>query len=128
MAIGECSMFAVTRFVWLDEQSRRTAQILQSNFQAPPPKKGILDSLEDIDPSKNEVHGKLRVEVVKATNLPRMDYLRNCDGYCVLWIDHGPDPATHVSEVVPHEPNPSFNQTFLWDYNSSTTKLYISIW
>lgn len=110
------------------DEARRISEILQTHYRAPPNKRGLLKSLEEENASKSEVLGTLRVTVVKADNLPKMDYFRACDGYCVLWIDHGPNAVSCVTSVVPHNPNPVFNETFEWAYNTSTSKLYISVW
>jgi len=33
-----------------------------------------------------------------------------------------------VTKVIPRNPNPSFDETFEWDYSLSSSKLFISVW
>lgn len=66
--------------------------ILGSNFQTLPAKRQV----EWHDPKrvfveKTKALGTLRVTVIRANKLPKMDITRYCDSYCVLWYK----PMTH---------------------------------
>ena len=57
--------------------------------------------------------GLLRVTVVEATNLPKLDLLRASDPYCLVFLtDEAGEPGEIVyrTEVVPHNSNPIFNE------------------
>ena len=52
-----------------------------------------------------------------------------CVCVCVcVHNEYGPDPATVLSAVHKHEKNPKFNEHFQWNYDMSTSKLFISVW
>ena len=46
----------------------------------------------------------------------------------IVWIDHGPNVATFLTEFKKAEDNPVFDETFTLEYSRSTTKLYVSVW
>eukprot|EP00960_Hanusia_phi_P003958 116306-Hanusia_phi.AAC.1 len=49
-------------------------------------------------PAAPTVTGVLRVQLVQATNLPRMDLLSGCDPYCVLFVNACSGLSTFASE------------------------------
>ena len=61
--------------------------------------------------------GLLRVTVIEASGLPRLDLMRSCDPYCLVFLtDEGGEPGEIVyrTEVVHHNSDPVFNEEFLF--------------
>jgi len=112
----------------LDEQ-KRIADVLESmavkTFGSVPEHKRSL-----LNPSARVVSrlGELHVTVVSATGLPRMDLIRSCDPYCVLYIDGHGDQQTHITETVPKSQTPHWNEKFVWDLYTDTRIVTISLW
>ena len=112
----------------LDEQ-KRIADVLESmavkTFGSVPEHKRSL-----LKPSARVVSrlGELHVTVVSATGLPRMDLIRSCDPYCVLYIDGHGDQQTHITETVPKSQTPHWNEKFVWDLYTDTRIVTISLW
>lgn len=46
----------------------------------------------------------------------------------VLWIDYGPNPSTFLTDFKPATDNPSWEETFVWEYNKVTSKICVSVW
>jgi len=44
----------------------------------------LCDSMQAAEDVSKAV-GRLRVTVIRASKLPKMDIIRDCDAYCVLW-------------------------------------------
>lgn len=64
-----------------------------------------------------ESKGLLRVTIVEASNLPKLDLMRATDPYGLVFLsDEGGEPGEIVyrTEVVPHNVNPVWNEEFLF--------------
>lgn len=73
------------------ESFRHMFDILSVNLKEKvPTPTPMLDAarMEDVKLSDTEVLGKLTVNIQSASNLPKLDLLRPCDGYCVVWCVH----------------------------------------
>lgn len=46
----------------------------------------------------------------------------------VLWIDYGPNPSTFLTDFKPANDNPTWEETFVWEYNKVTSKICVSVW
>ena len=46
----------------------------------------------------------------------------------VLWIDYGPNPSTFLTDFKPATDNPTWEETFVWEYNKVTSKICVSVW
>ena len=72
--------------------------------------------------------GVLRVQLVEARNLPRMDLLAGCDAYCVLFVNACSGLSTFASEVINKNVNPVWKQDFEWRMTSQTKVLSVTLW
>ncbi|EKX33173.1 hypothetical protein GUITHDRAFT_120654 [Guillardia theta CCMP2712] len=70
----------------------------------------------------------LRVTLVRATNLPRMDLFSGCDPYCVLFVNACSGLSTFASEVKHKNVNPVWEQQFEWTTTSRTKVLSVTLW
>ncbi|EKX32754.1 hypothetical protein GUITHDRAFT_121057 [Guillardia theta CCMP2712] len=70
----------------------------------------------------------LRVTLVRATNLPRMDLISGCDPYCVLFVNACSGLSTFASEVLHKNVNPEWEQEFEWRMTSQTKVLSVTLW
>eukprot|EP00960_Hanusia_phi_P001993 57500-Hanusia_phi.AAC.1 len=112
----------------LDEQ-KRIADVLESmaikTFGSVPEHKRSL-----LKPSPNAARrlGELHVTIVSASGLPRMDLIRSCDPYCVLYIDGHGDQPTHTTATIPKTTTPHWNEKCVWDLYSDSRMVTISVW
>ena len=61
----------------------------------------------------------VKVDIIEARNLPKMDLIGSCDGYCKVWLS---TRATFVREtkVVKNSKNPSWNESFSFTFDKSS--------
>uniref|UniRef100_A0A0C3SQF4 C2 domain-containing protein n=1 Tax=Guillardia theta (strain CCMP2712) TaxID=905079 RepID=A0A0C3SQF4_GUITC len=70
----------------------------------------------------------MRVTLVQATNLPRMDLISGCDPYCVLFVNACSGLSTFASEVKNKNVNPVWDQKFEWKMTRQTKVLSVTLW
>jgi len=75
--------------------------------------------------------GLLRVTIVEASKLPKLDLMRASDAYCLVFLtDQNEEPGEIVyrTEVVPHNTSPVFNEEFLFSLYSGADTVSILIY
>jgi len=72
------------------------------------------------------VVGKLRVTVVGAKGLPKMDIFKVCDSYCVMYVDTSQFDEVFQTAVVSGA-EPDYNETFTWNLMKKTRFLTVSM-
>ncbi|EKX47510.1 hypothetical protein GUITHDRAFT_106497 [Guillardia theta CCMP2712] len=66
--------------------------------------------------------------VLSASNLPKMDVLRKCDGYCMVYVDGNTLQPTYRTETVVGSLNPEWNSSFEWQLYPGMTILTVAVW
>ena len=72
--------------------------------------------------------GTLTLLLVRAERLPRMDLLRSCDPYCILFLDGEGSRDSYMSKIIRKQVNPTWAETFEWKVYSNSTIVIISVW
>lgn len=83
------------------------------------------------DSTSSLSQGLLRVTIVEATNLPKMDLLRASDPYCLVFLtdDSGePGEIVYRTEVILHNSNPVFNEEFLFSLYPGASTVSVLIY
>jgi hypothetical protein len=104
---------------WMDRKLQHAAEVCERlTLRIVPASKQAIIAKQAAAQKKapkevSESRGLLRVTVVEAENLPKLDLMRASDPYCLVFLtDEKGEPGEIVyrTEVVPHNCNPVFNE------------------
>ena len=71
---------------------------------------------------------RLNLTVVSASKLPKTDFFRSCDSYCVTYINGSGSSPSFRTSVVQRSTSPTWNEQFTWKLGGDTTILTITLW
>ncbi|EKX32347.1 hypothetical protein GUITHDRAFT_121488 [Guillardia theta CCMP2712] len=110
------------------EEQRRLIDLVEgiarkSNVQIPRTR-----SCFELFGKEREGNKRLNLTVLSASKLPKMDFFRSCDPYCVAYINGSGSSPSFRTSVVQRSTSPTWNEKFTWKLGGDTTILTITLW
>ncbi|EKX47388.1 hypothetical protein GUITHDRAFT_106834 [Guillardia theta CCMP2712] len=109
------------------ENMRRLLSMNALQNQLVAQQKRIVQVMEGIA-QKSSVTIQEEEEEEDQEHLPRMDLVRSCDPYCILFLDGEGSRDSYMSKIIRKQVNPTWDEAFEWKVYSNSTIVTISVW
>ncbi|EKX32346.1 hypothetical protein GUITHDRAFT_121487 [Guillardia theta CCMP2712] len=114
------------------EDQRRTLDLVESIASSimdsiPERRKSFFAAASSSHPESSKI-GKLSVCVHGASGLPKMDLIRSCDPYCILYLTGQEDAQSYVTRTIPRSVTPKWEEEFEWDVAAEASSVVITVW
>ena len=123
---------------WLDKKLKHNAEVCERLALriVPASKQGaIARQIAALKPTTKQAEhssqGLLRVTLIEASELPRLDLMRAIDAYCLVFLvdaEGEPGEVVYRTEIIPHSNNPIFNEEFLFSLYPGVQSLSVLVY